>query len=340
VSRLANSFEELRGNAQKPRGPRNLALWLFLGVFFATVWVPLSLVFLFGAFDPPSTMLMLQRAGEGQKIKHQPVPIRQISPHLVRAVIAAEDARFCEHDGFDTAAIEKAMAYNKRAEKRGSQKRRGASTISQQTAKNIFLWPQRSWVRKGLEAYFTVLIEFIWPKQRVMEAYLNAAEWGDGLFGAEAAAQGRFKKRAKDLTPAEAARLAAVLPSPNKWSATSPGKSVRGRAAAIQARMYVVHAQGLAACVLPRGAEAPPPKKRVPTELPPLPVPPPELAPPEDAEMIPVQELPAGPEALPPEAGATEAPPEPSSASGATPPLPEPPPGEAPAEPNTDGAPP
>src|SRR5262249_19326894 len=156
---------------------------LFVALFVAPVtW---SLAYLF--FDPPSNVLMLQRAAEGESIRHLPVPITRMSPYIVRSVIAAEDANFCTHHGFDVAAIQNTMESNA-----DGGKVRGGSTISQQTAKNLFLWPQRSWVRKGFETYFTALIEFMWPKRRIMEAYLNAAEWGDGNFGIEAAAQARF----------------------------------------------------------------------------------------------------------------------------------------------------
>lgn len=241
---------------------------------------PLAIVLLYRFVDPPLTLLMVQRAVQGEDIAHQARRYTEISPHLMRAVIAAEDAKFCSHRGFDLEAIDNAMEYNARAAERGSAKRRGASTISQQTAKNLFLWPQRSWVRKGLETYFTVLIEYTWPKRRIMEAYLNVAEWGDGRFGAEAAAQAIFGVSAKDLTPQQAARLAAVLPSPNKWRADNPGPYVRKRAGIIQQRMRVVQADGYDSCVLPRSA--PPPKPRQePKGLPPLvEAPMPELPPP------------------------------------------------------------
>jgi monofunctional glycosyltransferase len=132
-------------------------------------------------------VLMMQRAAEGETIRHYPVPLNRMSPHIVRAVIAAEDANFCTHDGFDIEAIQDALESNRRG-----RTLRGGSTISQQTAKNLFLWPDRGWVRKGFETYFTALIEFMWPKRRIMEAYLNNIEWGDGNFGVEAAARARF----------------------------------------------------------------------------------------------------------------------------------------------------
>ncbi len=171
---------------------------------------------------PPGTWTMLERKLSGDVVIHPWTPLRKISPHLVRAVIAAEDSRFCEHKGIDVEAIEDAMEHNKNGERR-----RGGSTISQQTAKNVFLWNGGGWVRKGLEAYFTLVSERIWGKRRTMELYLNVAEWGDGYFGAEAAARGRFSKKATDLTKQEAALLAAVLPSPNKWRAVNPGPYVR-----------------------------------------------------------------------------------------------------------------
>lgn len=214
-------------------------------LFVAFVLAPVTWAGVCLFLDPPSTVLMMQRMAEGQTIRHYPVPLNRMSPHIVRAVIAAEDAKFCSHDGFDVEAIQDAMESNARGERT-----RGASTISQQTAKNLFLWPQRSWLRKGLETYFTALIEFMWPKRRIMEAYLNVAEWGDGNFGVEAAARARFGVSAADLTPLQAARLAAVLPSPNRWRADNPGPYVRRRAASIVERARVVRNEGMAACVL------------------------------------------------------------------------------------------
>jgi monofunctional biosynthetic peptidoglycan transglycosylase len=195
----------------------------------------------------PGTLLMIQRSGEGEKVKQDWVSLDRISPNLVLAVISAEDAKFCEHDGIDWDAIEKAREYNKKHE---GKKRRGGSTISQQTAKNVFFWNGGGMARKAGEAWMTYVIEAVWGKRRIMEVYLNVAEWGDGLFGAEAAAQARFGKSAADLTPLEAARLAAVLPSPNKWSADKPGPYVRKRTGSIQSRMRVVANEGYAACVL------------------------------------------------------------------------------------------
>lgn len=214
-------------------------------LFVAFVLAPVTWVGAYLFFDPPANVLMMQRAAEGETIRHQPIPINRMSPHVVRAVIAAEDANFCAHDGFDVEAIQGAMQANARGGRT-----RGASTVSQQTAKNLFLWPDRSWLRKGLETYFTALIEFMWPKRRVMEAYLNTAEWGDGIFGVEAAARARFGVSAADLTPLQAARLAAVLPNPNRWRADAPGPYVRQRSAMLVGRARVVRDERLAACVL------------------------------------------------------------------------------------------
>jgi monofunctional biosynthetic peptidoglycan transglycosylase len=217
-----------------------------LGVLVvALILAPVTWVLAYLFIDPPSTVLMMQRAAEGQTIHHMPVPINRISPYVIRSVIAAEDSNFCSHHGFDVNAIQDAMESNAEGGRV-----RGGSTISQQTAKNLFLWPQRSWVRKGFETYFTALMEFMWPKHRIMEAYLNSAEWGDGNFGIEAAARARFGVSAADLTPLQAARLAAVLPSPNRWRADSPGPYVRRRAASVVERAQVVRNNHMASCVL------------------------------------------------------------------------------------------
>lgn len=193
---------------------------------------------------PPATILMLQRLAAGDGMDYRWRSLNGISPNLVYAAIAAEDARFCEHRGFDMEAIQQAMDHNE-----DGGRVRGGSTISQQTAKNVFLWPQRSWIRKGLEAGYTVLIETIWGKRRIMEVYLNVAETGPGVYGAEAGARHWFGVSAADLTPQQAARLAAILPSPRRYKAAPPGPYVRRRAARIQANARVVRTGGLAECV-------------------------------------------------------------------------------------------
>jgi monofunctional biosynthetic peptidoglycan transglycosylase len=202
-------------------------------------------------FVPPlTTILMVQRAAQGEGLDYRWRSLDRISPRLVEAAIAAEDARFCSHRGFDMEAIQRALKANERAEKNGSGRIRGGSTITQQTAKNVFLWPGRDWVRKGLEAGYSVLIETAWGKRRIMEVYLNVAEWAPGVYGAEAASQHWFNKSADALTAREAARLAAILPSPRRYNAAQPGPYVRRRASRIQAAMGTVRNDGLAACVL------------------------------------------------------------------------------------------
>ena len=198
---------------------------------------------------PPITFLMVSRGVEGEGLSYRWRSLDDISPRLVQAVIASEDSTFCSHNGFDMKAIERALQANARAEKRGSGRIRGGSTISQQTAKNAFLWPGRDWIRKGLEAGYTLAIETVWGKRRIMEVYLNVAEWAPGVYGAEAASQHWFGKSADALTAREAARLAAILPSPRRYSASSPGPYVRRRTSRIQAAMGTVREQGLAACV-------------------------------------------------------------------------------------------
>lgn len=198
--------------------------WMLYGVlvFFIS---SVLFVLLYAIVNPPVTPLMVIRSfqqmfnGEKVVLKKDWVPIREISPSLQLAVVASEDNRFLEHHGFDFEAIEKAKDFN---EKKKGKKMRGASTISQQTAKNVFLWPQRSWIRKGLEAYFTLLIELVWSKKRIMEVYLNVIETGKGIYGAEKASQIYFYKPASKLTASEAALLAAILPNPLKWSPAKP----------------------------------------------------------------------------------------------------------------------
>lgn len=222
------------------RGVR-IALKFLGGVFLGVHLYALALILL----PAPGTPLMVQRMAEGETVRRSAVPLDEISPHLVRAVIAAEDSGFCTHNGVDPEAIALAIE-----EYRAGKGLRGASTITQQTAKNLFLWNGGGLLRKAGDAWMAVFIDFAWSKRRVMEHYLNVAEWGDGLFGAEAAARARFGKPASDLTVREAALLAAVLPSPNRWRLDPPGPYVRQRAATLEARMRVVSSEGLDTCVL------------------------------------------------------------------------------------------
>jgi monofunctional biosynthetic peptidoglycan transglycosylase len=165
--------------------------------------------------------------------QHDWVSIDEISKNLQLAVICSEDQNFLNHNGFDMKAIEKALEHNKTG-----RKIRGASTISQQTAKNVFLWPQRSWLRKGLEAYFTFLIELAWSKERIMEVYLNSIEMGNGVYGAEAASQYWFKKSASRLSQQEAAAIAAILPNPRVYRANPASNYIQSRKEWIVMQMY------------------------------------------------------------------------------------------------------
>ena len=168
----------------------------------------------------------VQQVGRGEEIRlrHHWVPIEEMSPHLPVAVMASEDQRFLEHHGFDFKEIDNALK-----ERSEGKRQRGASTISQQTAKNVFLWNGGSWFRKGLEAYFTALIELMWSKERIMEVYLNSIEMGDGIYGAEAVSQLHFGYPATELTKANCALIAATLPNPLKYSSKDPSSYVLRR---------------------------------------------------------------------------------------------------------------
>lgn len=205
-----------------------LIIWKTAAGFF--VLSILSVVF-FRFVPVPVTPLMIIRCGQqvfsGKKLilKHDWVSLDKISKDLPLAVVCSEDQNFLNHSGFDMDAIERSIE----ASKKGSRRLRGASTISQQTAKNVFLWPGRNWIRKGFEVYFTVLIEFVWGKERIMEVYLNSIEMGSGVYGAEAAARFYFRTSAKNLSRSQSAALAAVLPNPHKYSANPPGPYVQER---------------------------------------------------------------------------------------------------------------
>ncbi len=185
----------------------------FLLCFVALTIVP---VLLYRFVNPPTTPLMWLRWVESDTRQNLRLnawrPIEEISPNILKAVIAAEDQKFFTHNGFDWLAIEYAIQANITTDRK-----LGASTISMQTARNVFLWQTRTWLRKLLESYFTVLIEFFWSKQRILEVYLNVIEWGDGIFGCEQAAQTYFQHSSKILSPVESAWMAAVLPSPRHW---------------------------------------------------------------------------------------------------------------------------
>ena len=200
--------------------------WLVI-LFFAS---SIGAVVLYRWLPVYVTPLMLircaQQVGHGEKIRlrHHWVPLEEISPSMPVAVMASEDQLFMEHHGFDFNAIEQAWEEHQRGKRQ-----RGGSTISQQTAKNVFLWPSHSWLRKGLETYFTALIELCWSKQRIMEVYLNSIEMGDGIYGAEAVAQWHFRCTAAQLTRQQCALIAATLPNPLRFSSQSPSAYVLRR---------------------------------------------------------------------------------------------------------------
>ena len=204
---------------RRPSGWRRWTRLLILGFAALTLLSTLLL----RVVPPPATPLMVIRglqgmaAGKGFIIRKQWQPLTTISPAMVRAVTAAEDQKFLHHFGFDFDAISKAYANN-----RDGGRRRGGSTITQQTAKNVFLWPGGSYLRKGVEAYFTVLLELCWSKERIMEVYLNVAEFGPGVYGVESAARIYYQTTARQLTARQAAMLAAILPSPRQWNPARP----------------------------------------------------------------------------------------------------------------------
>ena len=208
-----NTFKIIIGLIKK-------AIFWFLAI--SLVWV---LIYRF--INPPITFLMLQRAverkidGKDLKIDKSWIRIEDVSTNLKRAAIAGEDINFLNHRGFDFKAMETAFEKNKKGKKV-----RGGSTISQQTAKNVFLWPGRSYIRKAFEAYFTVLIELLWGKERILEVYLNVIEMGDGIYGAEAAVQNYWGKSASSISKSQAALLVAVLPNPLRWSPARPTRFV------------------------------------------------------------------------------------------------------------------
>ncbi len=207
--------------------------------FASTILSVVALRFLPVWVTPLMVIRCFQQVSEGRSLKlsHDWEPLENISPSLPVAVMASEDARFLEHHGFDYKAIEHAA---KRNREHPEKRKLGASTISQQTAKNVFLWPGRSWTRKGFEAYFTVLIEVLWPKQRIMEVYLNSIEMGEGIYGAQAVAEEHFGKDAKDLTRSECALIAATLPNPRKFSSKSPSAYMLKRQSRILKEMKYV----------------------------------------------------------------------------------------------------
>lgn len=213
--------------AKRPRKAskaRRIITIVLIGLVVLTV-TPLVLVAVYRVAPPPVTPLMIIRLLEGEGIKKDWVPLRRISPRLVRAVIALEDTKFCEHDGVDWGETFEALSDHFKGKRL-----RGASTISMQTTKNLVLWPGRDYIRKAFEVPLTFWMELLWDKRRIIEVYLNIVEWGPGVYGAEAAAHRYFGKSAARLTQWEAARMAAVLPNPRRWSPSGPTAYIRGRA--------------------------------------------------------------------------------------------------------------
>jgi monofunctional biosynthetic peptidoglycan transglycosylase len=210
---------------------RRSRLWRWIGLVLALlVILPFAASIAYRWAPPPVSMLMVQRWAEGEGIDYRWMPLDKISPHLAKAVVTAEDARFCDHRGVDWEALQMVM------DEPGAPTR-GGSTIAMQTAKNLFLWPARSYVRKAVELPLAAWIDLVWPKRRVIEVYLNIAEWGPGIFGAEAAAQRHFGKPAAQLTRSEAALLAAALPNPHARNVARPGPGLRRQAARIRLRV-------------------------------------------------------------------------------------------------------
>jgi monofunctional glycosyltransferase len=224
--------------ATRSRGKR-IWSWIWKLALLALI-IPILQVASLRFIDPPLTTMMFFKAighlFSGKKVfwSHDNVDRTEMSKYVMMALVSAEDQRFWQHSGFDFKAIEEAQRYNERYPNRNM---RGASTISQQVAKNVFLPPWRNFVRKGIEAYYTVLIEAMWPKHRILEMYANVAEFAPSVYGAQAAAEHHFKKDASKLTAQQAALLAAVLPNPERWSASKPTAYIKRRASRIQRQM-------------------------------------------------------------------------------------------------------
>ncbi len=211
--------------------------WMVVAFFGSTILSVVALRFIPVYYTPLMFIRCFQQMADGRspKMHHHWVPIEEMSPHMPVAVMASEDQRFLLHHGFDYQAIEKAALNNLQGKKK-----HGASTITQQTAKNVFLWPGRSWVRKGFEAYFTVLIEFMWSKQRIMEVYLNSIEMGDGIYGVDAVATDNFGKTAADLSRSNCALIAATLPNPLRFSSKDPDAYMLKRRSQIERQMRFI----------------------------------------------------------------------------------------------------
>jgi monofunctional biosynthetic peptidoglycan transglycosylase len=233
------------------RGSSGIGGWLrraTIALIILLVPLPVLLLALFRFVPVPFTPQIVIGFFSGDDVRYQWREAWQISPYLAKAVIGGEDEKFCGHHGFDWQSIDQAIHSHERHPKKPL---RGASTLSQQAARSLFLVPWRSWVRKGVEAYLTVLMEVLWPKRRIITAYLNLVDWGHGYFGAEAAARGYFHRPASALTPRQTARLAAILPDPDDWHAVHPGPYVTWRTGELLGRIRIVNRDRLDACVRP-----------------------------------------------------------------------------------------
>jgi monofunctional biosynthetic peptidoglycan transglycosylase len=237
------SLARSRPSARRRSWPRRILGWI-VRIAIAFVLLSVAMVVLYRFVPPPITLTQLNDVVHGHLVTKDWMPLSDMDPAMARAAIAAEDGNFCTHHGFDFQAIEKAYQGNE-----AGKKLRGGSTISQQTAKNVFLWQGRSYLRKALEAWFTVLIEQIWGKRRIMEVYLNVAETGIHTYGANAGAMRYFHHDASHLTPIEAARIAAVLPLPSERDAIDPQGRVLRYGNRIQSRIGIVRRGGYDRCL-------------------------------------------------------------------------------------------
>lgn len=211
----------------------NIIKWMVVAFFVTTIFSVIIYKYVPVYVTP---LMVIRTVSSSESIHHKWISLEDMPKDIVKAVIASEDAHFLSHNGFDFKAIKQAIEHNKKNNKT----KRGASTISQQTAKNVFLWPSRSWLRKGLEAYFTVLIELFWDKQRIIEVYLNSIEMGNGIFGIAAVADKHFEKEPEKLTKRQCALIAATLPNPRKFNSASPSPYMRKRQRVILREMNSV----------------------------------------------------------------------------------------------------
>ena len=223
---------------QRPRPILFVMRWMLRAAMVLFV-LAILITSLFSIVNPPTSITMMSERGRLGTLDHDWVPMEQIAPVMARSAVAAEDSNFCQHWGLDVRAIEAALE---------SGATRGGSTISQQVVKNVFLWQGRSWLRKTLEALWTPMAEIIWSKHRILELYLNVAEFDKGVFGVQAAAQNYFGVDAADLSAVQAARLASVLPSPKKFDAANPTSYIRKRSASIMDGAATIAADGRAGC--------------------------------------------------------------------------------------------